>query len=113
MDLIFYVDSDETTGFQTDFEKLPSRAADRILTAIDRIGSGNLGDHKSLGHGLWEHRIHAEGGVRLYFAKSGRELILLLATGLKSDQSNDIERARNRLRDYEQANQNPKPSRKK
>jgi putative addiction module killer protein len=107
MELQTYVDADGADVFLDDLKGLPSRASQRVQVALDRMSEGNLGDHKSLGEGLWEHRIHAEGGVRTYFAKVGQRCILLLTTGMKSDQSGDIRVARSRLADYDRRNHSP------
>jgi putative addiction module killer protein len=68
-----------------------------VRTAIDRrvnrIESGNFGDHKYCRDGVWELRIHTGSGFRVYYAIDGREVILLLCGGGKQSQSFDIARA--------------------
>jgi len=39
----------------------------RILTRIDRVRLGNLGDCESVGAGVYEMRIHFGRGYRVYF----------------------------------------------
>ncbi|HYT55415.1 MAG TPA: hypothetical protein VEQ38_11940 [Verrucomicrobiae bacterium] len=46
-----------------------------------RFENGNLGDHKTVGGGVWEARLDFGPGYRLYFGKDGAALILLLAGG--------------------------------
>ena len=71
----------------------------RILARIDRIAAGNLGDVKSLGGGLYEIRISFGPGCRLYYAKAGSRVILLLCAGDKSSQSRDIAAARRMMKE--------------
>lgn len=59
-----------------------------------RLELGQTGDAKSLGQGLFEMRIHAGPGYRIYFCWRGLDLVLLLCAGNKSDQARDIRRAR-------------------
>lgn len=68
--------------------------------AIARMRLGNLGDHKSLGRGLIERRIHSGPGHRIYFGREGERLILLLGGGTKHRQQRDIDQARKRWVDY-------------
>jgi putative addiction module killer protein len=70
------------------------RARARILTRIDRLTLGHLGDAKSVGGGISELRVDYGPGYRLYFARRGERLILLAYGGDKSRQKTDIERAR-------------------
>lgn len=62
---------------------------------------GNFGDWKSLGGQLREHRIHAEGGLRIYYSIQNDEIVLLLISGVKSSQDRDIRIARERLLNHE------------
>ncbi len=66
----------------------------RIAMRIDRLEAGNPGDVKSVGEGISEMRIDYGPGYRLYTAKLGRVVIILLCGGDKSSQRRDIENAR-------------------
>lgn len=65
----------------------------RVQARVLRFSTGNLGDHKSVGGGVWEARVMFGPGYRIYFAKDGLRLVLLLLGGDKSTQSADIARA--------------------
>lgn len=71
-----------------------TQAARRIQARIDRAEEGNFGDHKSVGEGVSEMRIHHGPGFRVYFTLRGVEIVILLAGGDKSTQPKDIETAR-------------------
>lgn len=53
----------------------------------------NLGDWKPVGGGVAEMRIDHGPGYRVYFARRGDLLIIILAGGTKSSQSKVIARA--------------------
>jgi probable addiction module antidote protein/putative addiction module killer protein len=55
-----------------ELKDLRSRA--KISIRIDRLASGNFGDYKSLGHGLYELRIDSGPGYRLYYAMEGKDV---------------------------------------
>jgi putative addiction module killer protein len=61
----------------------------KICTRIDRMRFGNFGDCKSVGHGVFELRIHFGPGYRVYFGLVGSEVVLLLAGGDKASKSKD------------------------
>ena len=69
----------------------------RTRLAIDRriirLESGNFGDHKYLKDGVSELRLDIGPGYRLYYARDGDRIILLLCGGDKNTQKNDIEKA--------------------
>jgi putative addiction module killer protein len=54
------------------------QAARRIQARIDRAEEGNFGDHKSVGEGVFEMRIHYGPGFRMYFTRRGREIVIVL-----------------------------------
>lgn len=66
----------------------------RVQARLFRFELGNLGDHKSVGGGVWEARLQFGPGYRIYFAKDGTTILLLLTGGDKATQSKDIDRAR-------------------
>ena len=83
-----------TEVFDAWFESLKdTQASRRIQARIDRAEEGNFGDHKAVGEGVFEMRIHHGPGFRVYFIQRGLEIVILLAWGDKSSQSKDIETA--------------------
>jgi len=65
----------------------------RIQARVLRFEMGNLGDHKSVGSGVWEARVMFGPGYRIYFGKDGDSVIVLLVGGDKGSQSKDVSRA--------------------
>lgn len=82
------------------FDNLPSKTQQRIDARLVRVEAGNLGDYKSVGKGVSELRFHFESGYRVYFARDGQEVILLLSSGNKSSQKRDIKKAQGFWEDY-------------
>ena len=74
--------------------------AAKIRTRITRAELGNLGDHRSVGHGVIELRIHHGPGYRVYIGLHGMELIVLLCAGDKSSQGKDIRKTMRYWEDY-------------
>ena|SRR5688572_13144360 len=66
----------------------------RVQARVLRFETGNLGDHKQLGEGVWEARLDFGPGYRIYFGRSGRDLVLLLLGGDKGSQVKDIKQAK-------------------
>ena len=81
----------QTEEFVRWLDALADRQAQlRIGTRVQRARDGNLGDWKSVGHGVSEMRIGYGPGYRIYFTRRGKWLIILLAGGDKSSQQQDI-----------------------
>ena len=77
------------------------QARARIAARIERLRVGNFGDCKPCRDGVWELRVDWGPGYRVYYARTGRTLILLLTGGDKRRQRTDIERAIDYFSDYE------------
>ena len=75
----------------------------RIQTRLDRLETGNLGDCKSVGDGVFELRFQFGPGYRVYFGETDHTIILLLCGGDKSLQVRDIEQAKAYWREYKES----------
>ena len=83
-----------TDTFQKWYEALYDRRAQmRIAARLDQVETGSLGDWRSVGEGVSELRVAHGPGYRLYFARRGQQVILMLGGGDKSTQTTDIRRA--------------------
>ncbi len=69
------------------------RAKARVLIQLDRLRLGLPGDWKFVGKGVFELRIFEGKGYRVYFAREGKSIVILLCGGDKSTQGRDIEQA--------------------
>ena len=69
------------------------RARAKIIIRTKQASQGNFGDAKPISDGVWEMRIHFGPGYRIYYAREGRTVYLLLTGGDKSSQKRDIDAA--------------------
>ena len=76
------------------------KAKFKIDGRLDRVGTGNLGDYRSVGEGVYELRINYGPGYRVYFGQVGTTIVLLLIGGDKSTQEQDINKAKEYWTDY-------------
>ena len=95
-----YVAEDGRTAFGEWFVSLDPQAAVRVQQALVRMELGNFGDAKPVGGGVSERRIDFGPGYRVYFAKDGDVLVILLGGGTKRRQSRDIDEAKQLWTDY-------------
>jgi putative addiction module killer protein len=65
-----------------------------IARRIERMASGNFGDHKAVGEGVSELRVPLGPGYRVYYTQRGRKIVILLCAGDKSSQRHDIAKAK-------------------
>jgi len=79
-----------------------ARARVRILSRLDRVAEGNLGDTKPVGETVSELRIDYGPGYRIYYTKRRKTLVVLLIGGDKSTQGKDIKRAIQLARDLDE-----------
>ena len=80
------------------------RARAQIEVRLRRVSAGNFGDCKSVGEGVSELRIDLGAGYRVYYAKHGQTLVILLCGGDKSSQQNDIADAKGYWADWKRRN---------
>ena len=102
IDIEIYETSSGKRPFETWFEdirEIHTRA--KVLTRLDRLKLGNFGDCKGVGDGVSELRLHYGPGIRVYYAKIGNKVILLLCGGDKGSQTKDIDKAKEYLKDYQ------------
>lgn len=93
---------DGSAPFADWFNSLSAATANRVMIALRRMRQGNLGDWKSVGEGVSEHRIHFEKGYRVYFGRDGDSLVILLGGGTKKRQASDIRAAQRLWKKYKE-----------
>ena len=67
-----------------------------VLTRLDRVEGGNLGDCAPVGWGVHELKIDFGPGYRVYFGEDG-EYVILLGGGKKKTQGRDIVTAKEKV----------------
>ena len=70
------------------------------MVRINRVRLGNFGDCKPVGGGVLELRMTFGPGYRVYLAREGQSVVLLLCGGDKGSQDRDIERLRQHWNEY-------------
>jgi putative addiction module killer protein len=103
-----YLTAQGRTPFRYWLAGLDLRVQARVQARVLRFETGNLGDHKSLGGGVWEARLDFGPGYRIYFGKEGVSVILLLLGGEKATQSRDIRLAQRFWVEYKKERKNGK-----
>ena len=68
----------------------------RLSRRLDKAQRGNLGDVKPVGDSVFEMKEHFDPGWRMYYAKRGDTLIVMLGGGDKGSQKSDIAKAKQR-----------------
>ncbi|MBD2233333.1 type II toxin-antitoxin system RelE/ParE family toxin [Phormidium tenue] len=98
-----YVSVDGSCPFEAWLDGLRDRQARaRIRKRLDRVELGNLGDAKPLGEGVSELRVDYGPGYRIYIAQVGTAIVVLLCGGDKSNQRQDILKAKQYWIDFQQ-----------
>jgi len=90
--ILEYICADGSNPFRAWFSRLDAQAAAKIQAAVLRLEMGNTSRVKWLGP-IGEYRIDWGPGYRIYLARDGRVVIVLLGGGTKKRQQADIERA--------------------
>lgn len=95
-----YEDDQGRHPFWDWFSTLPREHSNRVQAVVGRLADGHDAGIKSVGAGVLEWRIDWGPGLRLYLARDGDTLIILLGGGTKRRQQADIRDAQDRWADY-------------
>jgi len=82
----------------TGLSNIKGRAKRRVR--INQLRSGNPGNFKMVAPGVLEMKVDFGPGYRVYYARVGNKIILLLCGGDKTTQKSDIKTATEYLADY-------------
>jgi putative addiction module killer protein len=100
-----YLTADGHDPFKEWLASLTDRQARaRVVVRVQRMAAGNFGDCKPITDGVWELRIDHGPGYRVYYARSGKKLLLLLIGGDKRKQQADIDAAVMYWKDWNRRN---------
>jgi putative addiction module killer protein len=97
--VVEYIREDGSNPYKTWFDSLHTQAAAKVATATARLELGNMSSVKWIGS-IAEYRIDWGPGYRIYLARDGDALIILLGGGTKQRQQVDIERAKTLWAEY-------------
>jgi putative addiction module killer protein len=94
--VVEYLREDGSNPYRGWFDRLHAQAAAKVAT---RLELGNTSRVKWIG-AIGECRIDWGPGYRIYLAKDGEALIILLGGGTKHRQQTDIDRAKTLWAEY-------------
>ncbi len=100
MQLLEYLDLAGRSEFARWFDGLEVQAAAKVSIALTRLRNGSTSNMKGVGGGVLEYRIDFGPGYRIYLARDGETLVILLGGGTKQRQQQDIQAALARWIDY-------------
>jgi putative addiction module killer protein len=90
--VVEYIHADGSSPYKAWFDGLNAHAAAKVTTAKVRLELGNTSSVKWIGV-IGEYRIDWGPGYRIYLAKDGEALIVLLGGGTKKGQQSDVNKA--------------------
>ena len=83
------------------FESLQIPDRYLVVSRLTRVRHGNLGEINYVGGSVWELKFRKGSGFRIYFARVGIQILLLIAGGDKGSQNRDIPRAQQLFAAYQ------------
>jgi putative addiction module killer protein len=90
---------DGDSPFAEWFGSLEAVAAAKVRVAVSRMEQGNLSNVEWF-RGIGEYKIDWGPGLRIYLAKEGLKIIILIGGGTKKRQQQDIDQAVGLWEDY-------------
>ena len=98
--ILEYLDLRTRSPFAAWFEGLNAVASAKVAAGLYQIAAGNWSNVKGVGGGVFERKIDAGPGYRIYFGKDGAQLVILLGGSTKQRQQQAIEMGIGRWADY-------------
>ena len=95
-----YLDPQARSPFAAWFEGLNAVASAKVAAALYQLAVGNWSNVKGVGAGMFERKIDAGPGYRVYFGKDGDRLVILLGGSTKQRQQQAIKAAKERWAEY-------------
>ena len=86
------IQSETFNKWATGLRDLQARAL--VASRLLRLSQGTANDIAALGDSLFELRLHAGPGYRIYFIREGATVVVLLSGGTKGSQARDILKAK-------------------
>jgi putative addiction module killer protein len=103
MEVLRYQRSDGTEPVTEWLASIRDKQAQaKVRLRLKRLEAGMLGDREAVGDGILELREHLGAGYRVYFARHGRVVVILLCGGTKKTQAADIRLAKAYWLDWKQ-----------
>ncbi len=78
-----FLDLQARSPFAVWFEGLNAVAAAKVTAALYQMAAGNWSNVKGVGSGVFERKIDAGPGYRIYFGKDGPHLVILVGGSTK------------------------------
>jgi putative addiction module killer protein len=100
VDVREYLDLRGRSPFAAWFNSIGASAAAKVAAAVYRLEAGNFSNVKGVGQGVFERKIDFGPGYRVYFAKNGESLVILLGGSGKRRQGEAIAAVKERWADY-------------
>ena len=103
MEVLRYQRSDGTEPVTEWLASIRDKQAQaKVRLRLKRLEAGMLGDREAVGDGILELREHLGAGYRVYFARHGRVVVILLCGGTTKTRAADIRLAKAYWLDWKQ-----------
>lgn len=100
VEIRYYQTASRKRPFQEWLDGLDATLQQIVAVRLTRVRRGLFGDAEPVGEGVFELKIDAGPGYRIYYGQDGKVVVVLLHAGEKKRQSADIRRAQAFWRDY-------------
>ena len=95
-----YLDSKGSSPWAEWRRSLDAEARTNVTIALYRMAEGNFSNVKGVGAGVFERVLDWGPGYRIYFAKDGDTVVILLGGSSKKGQQRAIDEAKHHWADY-------------